>query len=75
MAEISVSKIRLTHGRLGEKINFGYGEGKVAGRDALLVLSERDEGGGELTMRIRPLDEGKMSQVGGAWALAFQAAL
>jgi hypothetical protein len=57
--EIKVSKIPLTHGRLGDwNVNFGYGEGKVAGRDALLVVSERDEGGGQLTMRTRPLDEG-----------------
>lgn len=59
-AEIKVSEIPLTHGRLGDlSVNFGYGEGKVAGRDALLVISERDEGGGQLTIRTRPLDEGK----------------
>jgi hypothetical protein len=58
--EIKVSKIPLTQGRLGDlSVNFGYGEGKVGGRDALLVLSESDEGGGQLTMRIRPLDAGK----------------
>jgi hypothetical protein len=57
--EIKVSKIPLTHGRLGDwNVNFGYGEGKVGGRDALLVVSERDEGEGLLTMRIRPLDAG-----------------
>lgn len=57
--EIHVSKIPLTQGRLGEvKVNFGYGEGKVAGRDALLVLTEHDEGGGQLTIRIRPVDRG-----------------
>jgi hypothetical protein len=55
--EINVSKIPLTQGRLGDwNVNFGYGEGTVAGRDALLVISERDEGGGQLTMRIRPDD-------------------
>ncbi len=59
-AEIKVGEIPLTHGRLGDlNVNFGYGEGKVAGRDALLVISERDEGGGQLTIRTRPLDEGK----------------
>jgi hypothetical protein len=58
--EIKVSKIPLTHGRLGDwNVNFGYGEGKVGGRDALLVVWERDKGGGQLTMRIRPLDAGK----------------
>jgi hypothetical protein len=56
--EIKVSEIPLTHGRLGDwNVNFGYGEGKVGGRDALLVVSARDdEGEGLLTMRIRPLD-------------------
>jgi Restriction endonuclease len=49
------SKIPLTHGRLGDwNVNFGYGEGKVAGRDALVVASERDDGEGQITMRIRP---------------------
>lgn len=57
---ITVSKISLTQGRLGDwKVNFGYGEGKVAGRDALLVVSEPDEGEGQLTLRIRPLDTGE----------------
>lgn len=56
--EIHISKIPLTHGRLGDwNVNFGYGEGKVAGRDALLVVSEQDEGPGMLTMRIRPIGE------------------
>jgi hypothetical protein len=40
------------------QITFGYGEGKVGNRDALLVVTERDEGGGQLTVRIRPLDPG-----------------
>jgi hypothetical protein len=59
--EIKVSEIPLTHGRLGDwNVNFGYGEGKVGGRDALLVVSARDdEGEGLLTMRIRPLDTAK----------------
>lgn len=58
--EIKVSKIPLTQGRLGDwNINFGYGEGKVGERDALLVVSEQDEGGGLLTVRIRPLDTAK----------------
>lgn len=57
--EIKVSKIPLTQGRLGDwQITFGYGEGKVGDRDALLVLTERDEGGGHLTVRVRPLDPG-----------------
>ena len=55
--EIKVSKIPLTQGRLGDlKINFGYGEGKVGGRDALLVVTERDEGGGQMTIRFRPAE-------------------
>lgn len=33
----------------------GYGEGQVAGRDALLVLTEQDAGEATLTLRIRPL--------------------
>jgi hypothetical protein len=57
--EIKVSKIPLTQGRLGDwNVNFGYGEGKFGDRDALLVVSEQDEGGGLLTVRIRPLDAG-----------------
>ena len=57
--EIKVSKIPLTQGRLGDwQITFGYGEGKVGDRDALLVLTERDEGGGQLTVRVRPPDPG-----------------
>jgi hypothetical protein len=61
--EIKVSKIPLTQGRLGDwNVIFGYGEGEVGGRDALVVVSERDEGGGQLTMRIRPLDEGKAAR-------------
>ena len=56
-AEIKVSKIPLKRGRLGDvKLNFGFGEGKVGDRDALLVLTERDEGGGLLTIRVRPQD-------------------
>lgn len=57
--EIRVSKIPLTQGRLGDwQITFGYGEGRVGDRDALLVLTERDDGGGQLTVRLRPLDRG-----------------
>jgi hypothetical protein len=57
--EINVSEIPLTHGRLADwNVNFGYGEGKLGGRGALIVVSERDDGGGLLTMRIRPLDAG-----------------
>jgi len=55
--EIKVSKIPLKQGRLGDwQITFGYGEGKVGDRDALLVLTEKDEGGGQLTVRVRPVD-------------------
>lgn len=55
--EIKVSKVPLKQGRLGEvNVSFGYGEGKVGDRDALLVLTEKDDGGGQLTIRIRPLD-------------------
>jgi hypothetical protein len=58
--EIKVSKIPLTHGRLGDwNVNFGYGEGKFGDQDALLVVSERDEGGGLLTVRVRPTGAGK----------------
>jgi hypothetical protein len=60
-AEIKVSEIPLTQGRLGDwNVNFGYGEGKFGDRDALLVVSEPDEGGGLLTVRIRPLDAGEV---------------
>lgn len=58
--EIMVSEIPLTHGRLGEvNVRFAYGEGKVGGREALVVASagmESEEG--QLTIRVRPLDEG-----------------
>jgi hypothetical protein len=57
--EIEVSKIPLTQRRLGDwQVTFGYGEGKVGDRDALLVFSERDDGGGALTIRVRPLGSG-----------------
>ena len=53
--EIKVSEVPLIQQRLGDvKLNFGYGEGKVGDHDALLVLTERDEGGGHLTVRFRP---------------------
>jgi hypothetical protein len=56
-AEIKVSEIPLTHGRLGDwNVNFGYGKGKFGDQDALLVVSEPDDGEGLLTVRIRPLD-------------------
>jgi len=59
--EISVSKVPLWQGRLGDlDFTFGYGEGQIGGRDALLVLTEKDEGGGALTIRIRPTDEKKV---------------
>jgi hypothetical protein len=55
--EIKVSQVPLTQGRLGEvNVTFGYGEGKVGDRDALLVLTESEEGVTQLTMRVRPLD-------------------
>jgi hypothetical protein len=58
--DIKVSKIPLRQGRLGDwNLTFGYGEGKVGDRDALLVVSEQDEGEGQLTVRVRPLDEGE----------------
>ena len=55
-AVIRVSEIPLTHGRLGQvEVLFSYGEGKVAGRDTLVVLSEPEgEERGKLTLRIRP---------------------
>ena len=54
-AEIKVSRIPLTGRRLGEiDLAFAYGEGKVGGRDALLVVTERAEGKGTLTIRVRP---------------------
>lgn len=54
--KIEVSeKVPLKTGRLGDvNVTFGYGEGKVGGREALLVLTEKDEGGGALTIRVRP---------------------
>jgi hypothetical protein len=59
--EIKVSgEIPLTQGRLGDwNVNFGYGKGKIDGRDALLVISEPDEGEALLTVRIRPLNAGE----------------
>lgn len=57
-------KVPLKMGRLGEvNVTFGYGEGKVGGRETLLVLTERDEGGGALTIRVRP-DTEKREQSG-----------
>jgi hypothetical protein len=55
-AVIQVSEIPLRHGRLGDvKALFSYGEGKIAGRDALVVASATEgEESGKLTFRIRP---------------------
>ena len=53
--EIKVSKVPLMAGRLGEvNVTFAYGEGTVGGRDALLVVTERDDETGQLTIRVRP---------------------
>jgi hypothetical protein len=53
--EIEVSKVPLTTRRLGElNVTFAYGEGTVGGRDALLVVTERDDDKGQLTIRVRP---------------------
>lgn len=56
---IQVSEIPLIHGRLGEVHTlFSYGEGKIGGRDALVVATatEGDELGA-LTIRVRPKQE------------------
>jgi hypothetical protein len=54
--EIKVGRIPLTQGRLGDwSVSFGYGEGKVGDRDALVVVSEQDEGQAQITLRIRPV--------------------
>jgi hypothetical protein len=56
--EIRPSKIPLKAARLGEvEMNFAFGEGQVAGRDALLVLTEGSGGKATLTLRIRPIDQ------------------
>jgi hypothetical protein len=44
--------------RIRVDVKFAYGEGKVGGRDALLVATEGEGGQGRLTIRIRPLEEG-----------------
>jgi hypothetical protein len=55
MGQITVSRVPLKEARLGEvNLTFGYGEGKVGDRDALLVRTEKDDGGGALTIRFRP---------------------
>ena len=55
-AEITVTRIALKEGRLGEvSVKFEYGEGKVGDRDALVVLTKKDAGGGALTIRVRPM--------------------
>lgn len=53
---IQVSEIPLKHGRLGEvRALFSYGEGKVGGRDALIVASTTEgDDLGKLTIRVRP---------------------
>ena len=38
-------------------LKFGYGEGQVGDRDALLVVTAREDGAGKLTIRIRPHDD------------------
>jgi hypothetical protein len=55
-AEIKVSEIELSYGRLGD-VTYAYGEGSVGGRDALVVGTEDEDGGGLMTIRFRP--EGK----------------
>jgi hypothetical protein len=58
-AEITVSRIPLKQARLGEvNLTFRYGEGKVGDRDALVVLTEKDAGGGALSIRVRPIPGG-----------------
>lgn len=53
--EVKVSEVPMTGKRLGEvKVRYAYGEGKVAGREALLVVTESEKGEGKLTIRIRP---------------------
>jgi hypothetical protein len=53
-----VSEIPLKTGRLGElNVSFAYGEGTVGGRDALLVVTERDDDKGQLTIRVRPTND------------------
>lgn len=51
-----MSEIKLPHGRLGDlDLLFSYGEGKVAGRNSLVVVSApEDEEQGKITFRIRP---------------------
>lgn len=53
---IQVSEIKLTHGRLGDlDLLFSYGEGKVAGRSTLIVVSAPEgKEQGKMTFRIRP---------------------
>ena len=54
-AEVRVSEVPMTLKRLGEiNVEYAYGEGKVAGRDALLVVTEDEAGEGKLTIRVRP---------------------
>ena len=53
-ADIHVDVISLTHRKLGE-VMYAFGEGKVAGRKALVVVTE-GEGGGKATFRVRPVD-------------------
>lgn len=54
-AVIRVGEIPLRHRRLGE-VTYAYGEGRVGDRPVLIVASE-DEGGGKMTIRLRPTPE------------------
>ncbi len=54
-AAIQVSEISLEHRRLGD-VTYAFGEGSVAGRDALVLFTESEEGG-KATIRIRPISD------------------
>lgn len=56
-AVITVSEVPLSHHRLGE-VKYAYGEGKIAGQEALFVATEDSEEG-KLTIRVR--DDGTES--------------
>jgi hypothetical protein len=47
--------VALVHRRLGD-VMYSYGEGTVAGRKALVLITESEQGG-QATFRIRPADE------------------
>ena len=59
-AHIDVTEFPLTHRRLGE-VMYAYGEGKVGGRDTLLLITE-GAAGGKATIRVRPLDADKAAK-------------